>query len=196
MADKAKDSYVFDKVQADQLNKYIRSFMKKLTSKVFRTYNASHLMQYELRKVVEHILKINGTDKLQQSKYLYDLANLKVAKLCNHQKLLSTTATTKADKIDEKLKELKAKLRATKHKKSKNVESLRKKIKIIKDKKKLQSEGKFLSTSTSKINYIDPRITVWFVKKLGLFDKISMFFNTSQQNQFKWAMDVDENFKF
>ena len=35
--------HLFDLIDADKLNKYIKKFMKNLTSKVFRTFNASNL---------------------------------------------------------------------------------------------------------------------------------------------------------
>ena len=58
----------------------------------------------------------------------------------------------------------------------------------------LKEELKNLSLGTSKINYIDPRITVGFMKKHNIpMDKI---FNKSLQEKFKWAFEVDEKFKF
>jgi DNA topoisomerase-1 len=47
---------------------------------------------------------------------------------------------------------------------------------------------------TAKQNYIDPRITVAFVKKHKIpIDKV---FSKTLQEKFKWAIDIDENFSF
>jgi len=208
---KTKDSDLFDLVQADTLNKFIKRFMKNLTSKVFRTYNASYLMQIELKKIINQFKDYDSPDKFQKIKHLYDMANLKVAKLCNHQKVLSasTTGEDRLEKIDQKIKLLSSKMKILmkqKEKKiadglkttglNKRIDRLKTQIKQTKNKKLLQTESKTLSAGTSKINYIDPRITVAFLKSVGLFDKISGFFNDSQQKLFVWAMDTDEGFRF
>lgn len=41
---------LFDKIDAQALNDYLKSQMEGLTAKVFRTYNASTTLQQELRK--------------------------------------------------------------------------------------------------------------------------------------------------
>ena len=46
---KPKDD-LFDIIKTDDINKYLQEFMPGLTSKVFRTYNASSLFQKELKK--------------------------------------------------------------------------------------------------------------------------------------------------
>jgi len=67
-------------------------------------------------------------------------------------------------------------------------------IKKLKSKKTLKKELKNLSLGTSKINYIDPRITISFLKKHELpVDKI---FTKTLIQKFKWAFEVDENWKF
>lgn len=207
---KTKDEYLFPNVQAEQLNKYISNFMKNLTSKVFRTYNASYLMQIELRKIIEHLKNMNDANDLpKKAKYLYDMANLKVAKLCNHQKVASQNVGTRITKTNDGIKNLKTKLRQLRAKKrqyidvgkktssiNKLIDNANKKVRMMKDKKKIQTESKTLSTGTSKINYIDPRITIAFIKSIGITDKLSLFFNESQQKQFKWAIDVPDSFVF
>jgi DNA topoisomerase-1 len=68
------------------------------------------------------------------------------------------------------------------------------KIKKLRIKLELKQELKNLSLGTSKINYIDPRITVAFMKKHEIpIDKI---FNKSLQEKFKWAFEVDKDFSF
>jgi DNA topoisomerase-1 len=200
---------LFDLISADSLNKYIKQFMKKLTSKVFRTYNASYLMQIELKKITNKYRDYDKEDKLTKIQHEYEMANLKVAKLCNHQKVATKSSSVKIEKTGAKLQDLQSKLRKFKRDKDKKVEggkktaainkriaTLMQKIKNIKNKKLLQAESKTLSAGTSKINYIDPRITIAFLKANDLIDNIDKFFNKTHQKQFEWALSVDENFKF
>ena len=206
---KTNDSNVFHLITSDSLNKYIRSFMKKLTSKVFRTYNASYLMQIELRKITKNFADLEGPDKVTKLKHLYDMANLKVAKLCNHQRAVTTASSKQLEKTNERIDDIRLKINRLKRAKKKKLDegkkvttinkriaSLQNKMRDIKNRKKLQVESKSLSAGTSKINYIDPRITIAFLKRLDIFDSIDKFFNKSQQSQFEWAMDVDDDFVF
>ena len=47
---KEADNDLFDKIDAQALNDYLKSQMEGLTAKVFRTYNASITLQQELNK--------------------------------------------------------------------------------------------------------------------------------------------------
>ena len=53
---------------------------------------------------------------------------------------------------------------------------------------------KNVSLGTSKVNYIDPRITIAFTKKHNI--DINILFEETLQDKFTWAMDVPENFVF
>jgi DNA topoisomerase-1 len=209
VSDKGNNDLLFDQISADNLNKYIKRFMKKLTSKVFRTYNASYLMQIELKKITNKYKDYDKPDKLIKMHHEYEMANLKVAKLCNHQKVASKTSGDRLEKTQKKLAELQSKLNKLKREKVKKIEkgakttainkrivTLQHKIKQAKSKKSLQSESKTLSSGTSKINYIDPRITIAFLKTNNLIDGIDKFFNKTHQKQFEWAMNVDLDFRF
>jgi len=160
---KGNNDDLFDLINSDSLNKYIKKFMKKLTSKVFRTFNASYLMQIELRKITAKYKDYDKDDKLQKIKHEYDMANLKVAKLCNHQREANKSSTTQIEKTDTKISELKSKLRKLKKEKEKRLEkgskttainkkiaNLQEKIKLFKNKKTLQTESKTLSNRNIK----------------------------------------------
>lgn len=55
-------------------------------------------------------------------------------------------------------------------------------------------ELKNLSLTTSKTNYIDPRITIAFFKKHKLpLDKI---FSQTLRDKFFWAIDIPEDWTF
>ena len=206
---KSNNDDLFDVITSDSLNKYIKRFMKKLTSKVFRTYNASYLMQIELTKISKKYSDYNKPDKVQKLIHEYEMANLKVAKLCNHQKEVSKTSSTQLEKTDTKIKELKSTLNKLQRDKAKKIEkgnnttsvnkriaSVQDKIKNLKNKKSRQTESKSLSTGTSKINYIDPRITISFLKTNNMLDNIDKFFNKNHQKQFSWAMEINGDYRF
>lgn len=53
---------------------------------------------------------------------------------------------------------------------------------------------KSVALTTSKINYIDPRITAAWAKKVGL--PIEKVFSKSLREKFPWAMDVAEDWGF
>ncbi|ARF09587.1 DNA topoisomerase IB [Indivirus ILV1] len=202
---KNKNDDLFDKIDSNLVNKYLQSFMKGLTAKVFRTYNASNLFQKELNKIEKKLHDGNITeDDIDELLNAYNDANIKVALLCNHQKKVAKSFNSQIEKIDEKIKTLKNKIAAIRRKqakrtkKSKNdeerIKRLRNQMNEFKAKKKIKIELKGISTETSKSNYIDPRITVAFVKNHGI--PIDKLFSQTLQEKFKWAFTVDENWKF
>ena len=85
--------------------------------------------------------------------------------------------------------------------KNKDRSSIRKKIlkadsmiKKLKSEKNLKIEMKNVSLGTSKINYIDPRITIAFLKKHDL--DINKVFTKTLQDKFTWAANVSTDFIF
>jgi len=81
--------------------------------------------------------------------------------------------------------------------KDKNKDKLKKlemKLKDAKSKKELKMELKNLSLSTSKTNYIDPRITIAFLKYHNI--PIEKVFSQALRDKFFWAMDIDEKWTF
>lgn len=192
---KNKYDQVFDKINSNDVNKYLQSFMKDLTAKVFRTYNASNLFQKELRKISKKYEGQVGKEKDILDEFIK--ANAKVAKLMNHQKNISKGYKSQVDKIDNNLSELKKKLASAKRAKKKNpkkIQQLKEKIKGLKSKKQIVKEMKNISLDTSKANYVDPRLLVSFMKKNKL--DVNKIFSKALQKKFEWAFDVDEDFKF
>lgn len=181
---KTKNDELFDKIKSTDVNKYLQEFMPELTAKVFRTYNASNLFSNELKKITNKFETYLGNDKIKLLLEEYNKANIKVAQLCNHQKKVSKNFSTQIEKIDEQIKELK----------SKGTDKSKDKIKELKKKKELKSEMKNIALGTSKINYIDPRITIAFIKKHNI--PLEKLFSKALMEKFKWAFAVDENYKF
>jgi DNA topoisomerase-1 len=61
-------------------------------------------------------------------------------------------------------------------------------------KKTEKDELKSVALTTSKINYIDPRITVAWAKKVKL--PVEKLFSKSLREKFPWAMSVDDDWEF
>ncbi|PNH03016.1 DNA topoisomerase 1 [Tetrabaena socialis] len=134
-----------------------------------------------------------------------------VAILCNHQRSVAKTHGNQMEKIQEKLaglnaelKELEDDLRAAQKGKGdgkKNADALaskveRKKQAIAKVELAARSKEdlKTVALGTSKINYMDPRITVAWCKRNEV--PIEKIFNKSLLGKFNWAMDVEPTFRW
>ena len=186
--------------------------MKKLTSKVFRTFNASFLFQKELNDIFSKFENYKKNDKSQLIKNDINIANKKVALLCNHQKAVSKNFNEQLKKFDDKINEQNNKKKILKLEvnnmhdlntktskkaiktKNKKIGIINLKIKKLKILKESKIELKNVALGTSKINYIDPRIIVAFLKKNNM--TMDTIFNTTLANKFQWAMSVDKDWEF
>jgi DNA topoisomerase-1 len=83
--------------QTMSLNKHLGSYMKGLTAKVFRTYNASHTFQIQLDKLTR------PNDSVVDKLLSYNRANREVAVLCNHQRSVSKSHGQMIEKIQDKV---------------------------------------------------------------------------------------------
>jgi DNA topoisomerase-1 len=195
LQDKQKNQELFDLITSNDVNKYLQTFMKDLTAKTFRTYNASYLFQKELRKIRN---KYEGSTDINLLLDEYNKANAAVAKKLNHQKNVGKSFKGQVDKMEEQIKKIKSKLRKARKSsgetKADRITNLTDKLKKLKLKKELKQEMKNISIGTSKQNYIDPRISVAFSKKFNI--PIDKLFNQALQKKFQWAMEADEEFKF
>lgn len=190
------DDQLFNLVSSSDINEYLKSHMKNLTAKVFRTYNASNLFQKELLKITAKYENYGEADKINLLLDEFNKANGKVALLCNHQKNINKSSVKQIDTINANIKSVKVRLRKEKKgkKNPEKIKELKDKIKKLKSKKEMKIELKNISLGTSKVNYIDPRITITFLKKHEIpIDKI---FPKTLQEKFRWAFEVDESFKF
>jgi len=196
--DKNKNDELFDFINSTDINKYLQTFMKDLTAKVFRTYNASYLFQKEIKKINN---KYEGSTDINLLIDEFNKANATIAKKLNHQKNVGKNFKGQSDKILLQIKKIKSQLRKAKKSsgetKADRVQKLSEKLKKIKVKKELKQEMKNISLGTSKQNYLDPRITISFIKKNNIpIDKV---FNKALQKKFQWAIDFIEtnsDFKF
>ncbi|KAI4972791.1 hypothetical protein ZWY2020_003716 [Hordeum vulgare] len=204
---------VFDKLDTTKLNHHLKDLMPGLTAKVFRTYNASITLDAILHEETE-----DGT--LLEKIAVYQRANKEVAIICNHQRAVSKSHDTQMTKLNEKIDELKAQVDELnkdlgkmkrgkplgngadgKPKRTLAPEAIEKKISQIETKiekmemdKKTKEDLKTVALGTSKINYLDPRITVAWCKTHEV--PIEKIFSKTILAKFGWAMDVEPDFRF
>ena len=57
--DKKNDEQLFELINTTDINKYLQTFMKDLTAKVFRTYNASELFQREIDEINKKLTQLS-----------------------------------------------------------------------------------------------------------------------------------------
>jgi len=216
LKDKKPDQDVFDKVSPSVVNEYFKEFMDDLSAKVFRTYNASYTLQTELSK-----FEMVNKDKFTQDELVkfYNDANRAVAVLCNHQKAVSKSHELNIKKMEEakttftkNLRSLKKHLASLNDPSQPTVKDA--KIPLPKDpiqcKKKMaelkmrmekhdnsmkdKEDNKLVSLGTSKVNYMDPRITVAWCKKVDL--SIERVFSRTIRTKFPWAMHFKSTYVF
>ncbi|KAK7263964.1 hypothetical protein RJT34_31564 [Clitoria ternatea] len=211
--DKRPGDDLFDKLDTSKLNAHLKELMPGLTAKVFRTFNASITLDEMLNKDTKD-------GDVAEKIVVYQHANKQVAIICNHQRSVSKSHTAQMSRLTEKIDELQAVLKELKidldrarkgkppskssdgkKKKSLTPEVLEKKIsqtnaKIEKMERdmKTKEDLKTVALGTSKINYLDPRITVAWCKRHEV--PIEKIFNKSLLAKFCWAMDVDPDFRF
>uniref|UniRef100_A0A5S6QNS7 DNA topoisomerase I n=1 Tax=Trichuris muris TaxID=70415 RepID=A0A5S6QNS7_TRIMR len=204
MEHKDPEDDLFDRLTTASLNKHLQSLMDGLTAKVFRTYNASITLQQQLDQLTKG--DMNPAEKL----LAYNRANRQVAILCNHQRTVPKAHDQQMEniqkKIDEKEKQVKeAKTALKKAKADHKATGTAKTKKVLDQKQKAlgrfeeqllklkvratdKEENKEIALSTSKLNYLDPRITVAWCKKHDVpIDKI---YNKTQREKFRWAIDM------
>ncbi|KAJ3091530.1 DNA topoisomerase 1, partial [Quaeritorhiza haematococci] len=93
---KQEGDLLFDRLNTSLLNKHLSTYMKGLTAKVFRTFNASYTFQEELKKTPD-----DGT--VAEKILAYNRANRQVAILCNHQRTVPKAHGNQMSKIQDKI---------------------------------------------------------------------------------------------
>ncbi|KAG5376021.1 hypothetical protein IGI04_040617 [Brassica rapa subsp. trilocularis] len=212
-AGKSKTDDLFDELDTSKLNAHLKELMPALTAKVFRTYNASITLDDMLSKETRD-------GDVPEKVVVYQQANKEVAIICNHQRTVSKSHGAQVEKLALKIEELREQIKELdidldrakkgrtplvgsdgKRKRNLTPEALEKKImqtnaKIEKMERDMQTKEdmKTVALGTSKINYMDPRITVAWCKRHDV--PIEKIFNKSLLAKFAWAMDVDPEFRF
>ncbi|KAF4077873.1 hypothetical protein AMELA_G00192890 [Ameiurus melas] len=211
LENKQPEDDVFDRLNTSILNKHLQELMDGLTAKVFRTYNASITLQQQLSQLT------TPEDNVPAKILSYNRANRAVAILCNHQRAppktfeksmqnLQAKIDAKKDQLSAAKKELKsakADAKAMHDEKSKKaVETKKKAVQRLSEqlmKLEVQAtdreENKQIALGTSKLNYLDPRISVAWCKKWEI--PIEKIYNKTQREKFAWAIDMaDKDYEF
>lgn len=202
---------LFDRLNTSILNEYLSSLMPGLTAKVFRTYNASITLQEQLKALTDE------DDNLAAKVLSYNRANRAVAILCNHQRAVPKTHEKSSQALQEKVelkreavakceKEFKAAKKAAKgggsklelDKKKKAVERMMEQLNKLETQAVDKEENKTIALGTSKLNYLDPRITVAWCKKFEV--PLEKVYTKTHRDKFRWAIEMvqgtDEEYEF
>ncbi|KAF9503767.1 hypothetical protein BS47DRAFT_1445884 [Hydnum rufescens UP504] len=94
---KTEGDAIFDRVTTTSINKHLNSYMKGLTAKVFRTYNASITFQQQLEE------RTPKDGSMIEKLAAYNEANRMVAILCNHQKSVSKNHGASMEKMENQV---------------------------------------------------------------------------------------------
>ena len=157
--------------------------------------------------------------QVEEKVQFYTDANREVAILCNHQKTVTKNFDVQMEKMQDKLKEklemisyayytfktFKEKKAAAAIENEKklptNEESTKKAIvrtqttvKNFEIKLKMKDDNKTVALGTSKINYMDPRITVAWCKSQEV--PIEKIFPKALRSKFIWAMYTEPSWEF
>lgn len=204
---KKPEDQLFETMDATDLNKTLKDLMDGLSVKVFRTYNASITLDRLLWEP-------SDSEVIDAKKADYDRANKEVAILCNHQRAVPKGHAGQMEKLSERMHKLNEELLELQHelkasekgkaygdKKRRDPERVHtaidaKKAVIAKAEinASVKDDLKTVALGTSKINYLDPRITVAWCKRNEV--PMEKIFNKTLITKFFWAMDVDPDFKF
>ncbi|KAB5586459.1 hypothetical protein PHYPO_G00001850 [Pangasianodon hypophthalmus] len=211
MENKDPEDDLFDRISTVYLNKKLNEAMPGLTAKVFRTFNASTTLQEQLDKVTIDDMTV------EEKLLAYNRANRAVAILCNHQRAAPKTFEKSMLALQEKIKKKKEEVEKAKkelkqakkdhreqpsekskklvEKKEKALKRLSEQLKKLKLQETDREENKVIALGTSKLNYLDPRITVAWCKKHNV--PVEKIYNKTHRAKFAWAIDMaDENFQF
>eukprot|EP01060_Flectonema_neradi_P017857 TRINITY_DN246_c6_g1_i1.p1 TRINITY_DN246_c6_g1~~TRINITY_DN246_c6_g1_i1.p1 ORF type:complete len:826 (+),score=252.69 TRINITY_DN246_c6_g1_i1:33-2480(+) len=97
-----KKNELFDRLVPSDLNRHFKTIMDGLTAKVFRTYNASYLLDQKF-----HSQPVDSKSSEAHKLVYFNQLNTDVAILCNHQKTKSKGHDQAAEGMSLKVKETK-----------------------------------------------------------------------------------------
>ncbi|KRT78619.1 hypothetical protein AMK59_6886 [Oryctes borbonicus] len=203
MENKNPGDDLFDRLNTTIMNKHLNELMEGLTAKVFRTYNASFTLQQQLDKLTDPNYSVS------EMILAYNRANRAVAILCNHQRSVPKGHQKSMDRLKEKIdakresiadaeRQVKDAQRDAKHgsvkekvvydKKKKMLARLKEQLVKLEVQETDRDENKTIALGTSKLNYLDPRISVAWCKKYNV--PIEKIYNKTQRDKFRWAIDM------
>jgi DNA topoisomerase-1 len=167
---------VFSGITTEQVREFLSEAMPRLSPKVFRTYSATELYRQKLESS-----KIASESPDNEKKMALMEANASVAQLMNHQKAVPK----KWQETYQKRLEM---LRSLKGKESKSVTKRKQSLKLRLTQMKL---SKTWNLGTSLKNYIDPRVSVKFCRKVNYDWK--NYYPKTLVTKFAWAEADNKN---
>jgi DNA topoisomerase-1 len=187
MFSEAAESSIFKGVRSDNVSSFLDEAMPGLTAKVFRTYHATKVVDESLKAS-----KLSADDPDFMKKYVAKKANLEAAKTCNHKKKTPKNWQNSLNKMETRLKTLKAKKREIRAKKTrkketkiKRLEKAEERIKKLTTRIELKKTTKEYNLNTSLKSYIDPRVYYVWSKKVKYDWRLC--YSKTLQRKFQWV---------
>jgi DNA topoisomerase-1 len=146
---------------------------------VAKTFNAtSEILQHQLKDLLKYL------EELQEHVQTFK------GKVKKTKKVESSKKSEEEDDKDKLKKVFPDNLEKT----MKTIKNVEQKISKLEKKITSRDENKEIALNTSKLNYMDPRITVTWCKNNEV--PIEKVFPKSVREKFPWAMYTDLNYKF
>ncbi|HUK51488.1 MAG TPA: hypothetical protein VLV18_10655 [Terriglobales bacterium] len=166
----ANGGRIFEGITTEAVRDFLSEAMPHLSPKVFRTYSATDLFDQRLKEA-----DVTPTSPEAEKKMALTEANAAVAQLLNHQKAIPK-------KWQETFKKRLEMLKSLKGKKGKSITKRKQSLQFRIAQMKL---GKNWNLGTSLRNYIDPRVSVDFCRKVDYDWKA--YYPKSLVTKFAWA---------
>lgn len=185
IVNKSERDQIFDLVNANNLNAYIKSIVPGCTAKTFRTWKASSVLQKQLFEN-----KVSVDDNLNNKSIAFKTANIKTALALNHKKLNQDNEKALLT-IQEAMKKEQAILMDVSSSVAKKQKAHERLGQLALSKREKEQN---VSIITSKVNYIDPRIVVAWAKRVEY--PIEKIYNASHLQKFRWAVETMSTWTF
>jgi len=167
---------IFSGITTDAVREFLSEAMPRLSPKVFRTFSATQLFRLEL-----DTSKVTAESSDPEKKMALMESNAAVAQLMNHQKAVPK-------KWEETYKKRLEMLRSLKGKEGKSVAKRKASLKLRLAQMKMNKKW---NLGTSLKNYIDPRVSVAFCKRVD-YDWKSYYPKTLVA-KFMWAEEKQQD---
>ena len=169
----AEGGRIFSGITTEAVREFLSEAMPHLSPKVFRTFSATHLFRQRLNEA-----KVSAESLDTEKKMALTEANAAVAQLLNHQKAIPKKWQETYKKRLEMLKSLKGK-------KGKSINKRKQSLQLRIAQMRL---GKNWNLGTSLRNYIDPRVSITFCRKVNYDWKA--YYPKALITKFAWAEQV------
>lgn len=159
-----------------------------------------------LKRYHKNCGKITVDSSLDEKVFYYTQCNMQVAILCNHQRSVPKAHADQLQKLEQQMADLRTAIKEKEEelygvrgtpKEERIAAQLQRKRDMLRKKelsKAMKEDNKEVALGTSKINYMDPRVTVAWCKKMQV--PIEKIFNKSLLDKFPWAMQATTEYNF